>query len=467
MKYAGIIIASGLLALGVFFTACDPIQEEVSYDGNLQLTFSLDTLKFDTVLSSVGSVTRQFKIRNQNENAIRIERISLGKGTDSEYSIIVNGASGESFENEIIYGNDSILVLVEVFIDPLDQDIPYLVKDSVVMNYNGNSQEIKLVAWGQDANFIDGEVIDCDEIWDSPKPYVIYNYAIVDTLCTLTVEPGTRILIDNGAGLYVKGSLRIEGEAENKVIIRNTRFDAGYNIAPGQWDAIYFLEGSFNSLVDHAEIRNGQIGIRVGNPDLDNLSDLTISNTSIAHMSVSGVRAFTSDLEMINTEVYNCQEELIGLVAGGSYLINHSTFSNYPNSFSRDQSSVIISNFIELQDGSLLNGDLEFSMVNSIVWGDMDEELHIAISEQSNAQISVTNNILKSANSDLELADNLISQESNYPGFYSPLSFNYQIDSLSVARDGTNGSLLGFDLIGTTRDAIPDIGAYERKDSIP
>lgn len=180
-----------LLIFGAVW-ACNPVEEEISSDPNLKLTYwddysEIDTVKFDTLLTSVGSITHRFKIKNPNQNAILIENIHLGLGDNSEYSIAVNGAQSASFQNEVVLGYDSILVLVEVFIDPMNLDLPFIVKDSVVINYNNNTDDVKLVAWGQDANFIDSEVLTCDAVWDSPKPYVIYNYAIVDTLCTLSL----------------------------------------------------------------------------------------------------------------------------------------------------------------------------------------------------------------------------------------------------------------------------------------
>jgi len=448
-------------------SSCSRIEEEISFDPELRLTLSSDTIQFDTVLTSVGSITRRFKIFNQNAHAIEIETLYLGRGANSHYTVFVNGAEGFVFSNEVIQGNDSLLVLIEVLIDPADQDLPFLVKDSLVLDYNGNTDHVKLVAWGQDAVFLNQETIACDEIWTAGKPYVIYGFALVDTLCTLTVEKGVKILIDNDASLFVKGSLQINGAEDQKVIIRNTRLDPGFEIAPGQWDGIYFLEGSFDNRIDHAIIRNGQVGLRVGTPDMDSNYDLRVSNTSIGHMSVSGILSFTSDIHAWNVEIFNCRQYLVGNFAGGNYQYQHCTFSNYINLFARQDASFQVSDNIVLADGTLLTSDLNIEMTNCIIWGSEPEELLISESGQTSNTIVLSSNIIRSSNTDLENGGNIISVAENFPGFVEPLLFDYQIDSLSNARDiGVDLGIL-YDILGTERDAEPDIGAYERKDSIP
>lgn len=466
MKTVRHLILCSLLSLGAFL-GCEPSVEEISSNTSLTLSYSTDTVTFDTLFSSVGSITKRLKIYNPHDEALNLSSISLGSGNQSSYSITVNGVKGKSFQDEVIFGNDSLLVLIEVFIDPNDQNLPFLVKDSLVVQYNSRAENIKLVSWGQDAIFINNAIIECDQTWTNEKPYVIYHAALVDSLCTLTIAEGARIYIDNGASLFVKGSLQVQGSYENKVIIRNTRLDSKYDIAPGQWDGIYFLVGSFNNHIDHAEIRNGSIGLRVGNPDLDDDYDLTVSNTSIGHMSRAGIEAYTSDIIVYNTEIFNCQGQLVVGLAGGMYEFSHCTFSNSPNEFTREGASVGFKNSHVLDDGSIITGDLSLKFNNSIIWGREEEELAVDASANTFVNVQIDNNIIKSQQSTWVDLGNFISQEENYPKFYSAGTFNYQIDSLSPARDKALPTSITHDIIGTLRDSMPDIGAYERKDSIP
>ena len=115
-----------ILMLALMVYACDPLEEEITRDSNIEIAFSTDTVLFDTVLSSVGSITKRVKIYNRNERAVELSRLGLGSGDNSSYTLIVNGEEGKTFDNTVILGEDSLLVLVEVLIDPQNEETPIL-----------------------------------------------------------------------------------------------------------------------------------------------------------------------------------------------------------------------------------------------------------------------------------------------------------------------------------------------------
>lgn len=448
--------------------SCKPSVEELSSDVGLQLSYSTDTVTFDTLFSSVGSITKRFKVYNTHNKAINLSRLYLGSGDQSQYSITVNGATGNSFEDEVVFGKDSLLVLVEVLIDPNDQSLPFLVKDSVIIDYNTRSENVKLVSWGQDAIFINNQEIACDATWTKDRPYVIYDSAWVSQGCQLTIEAGAKLFIDNDAFFTIAGSLLIQGTAEEKVEIRNTRLDQKYSIAPGQWGSIFFFPGSTGNSIDHAIIKNGTNGMILAiNLNNGEGAQVQVSNTSIQHMSESGIAAYAGEISAHNLEIFDCQNQLLAGFAGGNYSFEHCTFSNEPNDFTREGASVGFTNFLEFSDGSRLTNDITLRLNNSIIWGREDEELALDFSTGATVDAKIERNIIRSSDNNWENMGNFISQEDNYPGFYLPNAFNYQIDSLSNARDSALVTTITHDLLGTPRDILPDIGAYERKDSIP
>lgn len=440
--------------------ACEPEEEQLTSSSNARLAFSNDTVVFDTLLSNRTSITKRFRIYNPNEKAVRIDDIHLGKGRYSDYSMIVNGCSGTSIKDQVLFGGDSLLVLVNIDIDPQDKNLPYLVKDSVVVEWGRFRTHVKLVAWGQDATFINGGLI-CDEVWTAERPYVIYNYAYVDTLCSLTVKPGARIYLDNEASLFVQGSLKINGDSGNHVMVRNTRFDRNYREAPGQWGGIFFLEGSYDHEVSYAEIENGTIGVRVGTPDDNNEPDLIISHTTIRHMAQAGILAFNSDIYAYNTLVYDAGAYLVGNFAGGNYTYEHCTFTNSPSFFINDEPMVQFSDNVVLTEEETLVEDLSVTIRNSIIWGEGDEQLLVSDGGGADVNTVFQSNIIRSAT---EREDNFTSQERNFPGFADPPSFNFELDSLAFARDKAASSDILTDITGKLRDAQPDIGAFERFD---
>lgn len=453
-----LILFSSIMTCVVW--GCTPNDEVISTDPGIEISFSADTIKFDTILTEVQSITRRVRLFNPSENAVIIDRLGLATA-NSPFLLTVNGEQDDSFQDVQLLGGDSLLVLIEATIDQRDESNPYIVKDSITIDYNTRSKDIKVIAWGQDANFLDGTFIEENTTWAAGKPYVITSAVLVDSLVNLNVAPGTTVLFEPEAALYIQGSLTALGTVEEPIIFSNTRFDEGFADAPGQWDAIYILEGSKGNKVKHAVVRNGSVGFKVGSPDDDFEFDLVIENTIIQDMSIAGIRAFTSDVYAKNTLIYNCGSYLIGNFAGGNYRYEHCTFTNFPSSLFREEPSVQFSDIVYLDNNEALVAPLFVKVENSIIWGSEREELLLSDEGGQVVSFNITNNILRSTDPAFDLNGNILSQESNFPGFVAELSRDYRIDSLGNARDLGLPSDILVDLLGNTRDSLPDIGAYE------
>jgi hypothetical protein len=60
----------------LLFFACHPERRYIE-DQEAKLTFTLDTLFFDTVFTTVGTVTKSFRVKNPHNQFISIDDISL------------------------------------------------------------------------------------------------------------------------------------------------------------------------------------------------------------------------------------------------------------------------------------------------------------------------------------------------------------------------------------------------------
>lgn len=445
------------ILLPLYFFSCTPFEEVISTDKNIRLRFDHDTVIFDTIFTSVGSITKRLKVYNPGKNALIIERISLGNEGQTPYKIIVNGMEGHSFLNQKLLGGDSLLILVSVRIDPDDENLPFLVKDSISFLTNSNYQNVKLISWGQNAHFVKG-VVPCNAVWDSKRPYVIYDTTLVDYGCKLVIKEGTRIYLDNKVNFFVRGSLQIEGTHEERVLIRNSRLDKSYENSFGQWGGIYFLEGSTNNHVNYAVVRNGSIGFRVGIPDNDTIPDLIIGNTIIENMSLAGILAFNSDIYAYNTLINNCGQFLVANIAGGNYTYRHCTFANY-YSF-REENSVIFTNGFLLDDGSVLSHDISLNIQNSIIWGNhkSGEEIMLVNSGDAGFTIYNSHNLFKTKFDFFNSNENILNED---PQFLNHGRYDYRLKSNSPAiKKGIKGDI-GVDLNNNLRNDPPSIGAYE------
>ncbi len=449
----------------IFFIAgfglfnCQPEEEIIDRDYSSGLRFSMDSVLFDTVFTGVGSTTKRLMVYNPNAKAVVIKNIQLGEGPSSPFQILVNGLAPEPGDEVEILGKDSLLILITVNINPQDENSPYLVNDSIVMETNGILQDVQLVAWGQDANYLGNVILACNSTWTNDRPYVLYAPVLVDSLCQLNIQEGTEIYVAHGATLFVKGKIIAEGSADERILFRNDRLDPAYENIPGQWGGIYFLEGSHGNSMDFTTIRNAEIGLRLGTPDQDTIPDIVVKNTIIENMSNSGILAFTSDLYAENLLINNCMEFNCGNVAGGNYTYLHCTFANYGTDFVRESPSFFISDNIVLEDNSVITGDTYLEIRNSIIDGNMEDELFFDYSGNATNILAMSDNILRTTIMDLDTFGNILNAD---PKFITPSMYNYRLDTLSPAKD--QGDFVGveYDLDGNQRDAMPDIGAYER-----
>lgn len=446
------------------FTSCELREEKLTIDPAVQLTFSTDTVFFDTVFTQVGSITKRFKAYNPSDNAIEIDEIALGSAANSFYSVIINGEETNRVNDVRVLGKDSILILVKVQIDPMDQDLPFIVQDSVTFSTNGNFQDVKLVAWGQDANFLRDSVLECNANWTSERPYVIFDDVLVPEGCTLTIQEGTKVFMSPGSDMFVRGSLQIFGNPDSLVTIQSSRFDPPFDQTPGQWGGIVFIEGSQNNVINGAKIRNGTFGI-FADPSETTPIDIEINQSIIENKAFSGISSFGANITMRNSSISNCIEYTVFCVAGGNYLFEHNTFANYSFNFFRENPQLLFGNFVVLNTDTgerLIASDLSAKLTNNIVWGSLTDEIQFPDPDPNFAAVyDFQNNILRTTISALDINGNLLNVD---PLFINPFEANYQLDTLSPAQNAGIDIGITTDLEGKTRVSNPDLGAYERID---
>ncbi|MGM0612223.1 MAG: choice-of-anchor Q domain-containing protein [Bacteroidota bacterium] len=466
-----LIMLSGLLFV---FTSCE---KDEFLEDPVNLKFSRDTVLFDTVFTSIGSSTHQFKIYNPKDEDLKISNIHLGKGNNSQFRINVNGLSGTDFNDVTLNAKDSLFIFAEVTVDPNNTDQPMIITDSIVFNTNGRVQDIKLVAWGQDANFIvadqhiqglppfnivakEGESI----VWDSPKPYVIYGHAVVDSTAELTIPEGTDVHFHANSGLWVYkgGSLKVEGTENNPVHFQGDRLEDYYKDIPGQWDRIWINEGSVDNKISHAIIENGFIGIQAETLDAPMGNDLQLDNVIIRNMTGIGLLGRNYSISGYNMEISNTGNYGVALTNGGTYDLKHITVANYWSSSIRQTPSVYLNNYYELSDGTILSNDLNASIENSIIHGNQSNEFHAEdIDDGSLLEYTINHCLVKTEeNTSGNKWNNCIINQD--PEFEDKGNSDFTLKSSSPAIDNGDPAInIPTDLKGDNRDAQPDIGAYE------
>ncbi len=469
-----------LIAISIVLVVSSCKKDEV-FDNNpgTKLSFSADTLIFDTIFSTIGSITGQLHVYNSSKNSVRISNIKLAGGENSRYSINVDGLAGNEFTDVEIPGKDSIYIFVRVTINPNEASLPFIVTDSIVFETNGNQQDIDLVAWGQNARFIRwnvdtlnipkyrivaGEGV--DTTWTSDLPIVIYGYAVVDSTASLTINAGTKIYFHNASGLWIYkgGSLKVLGTMEEPVYFQGDRLDDYYRDLPGQWDRIWLNEGSINNEINYAVIRNGFIGIQAETMQEEMGNRLIIKNTIIENMTGAGILTRYYLIEGENCLIANCGQYALALTMGGNYDFKHTTIANYWNFGYRQTASVVLNNYAQDEQGQIYAYPLTANFANCIIYGNRDEEISLDENDGEQFVYKYENCLLKTA-LDMTNQEKYISCLKNEDPLFKDFEvLNFELDSLSPAKNV--GSLqiattVPLDLKGTLRTESPDLGAYE------
>ncbi|MGB0869686.1 MAG: right-handed parallel beta-helix repeat-containing protein [Flavobacteriales bacterium] len=479
--------------------------------GNVNISASIDTVLFDTVFTSVGSITKRIKIRNHESEKVKLSQVYVENNVGQMFKINVDGQFKSMVTDVDIYPNDSIFIFVEVTVDPNNQANPFIIEDDLVIAANSTEKKVHLVAWGQNANYYyketadsflvqnskTGEIdtlllsqvrFDQDTTLTNNLPHVFYSNIVVRNNALLKMEAGTRIHLRHNASIYVHdgGQLQINGTGfeDDRVFISGSRLDDDYVHRPGQWGVIRICQDAGESWIKNAKISNGTIGCYVGGPfvgedfDVNLTPKVTIENSTITNMNQYGLLLQSAETEIGNSEISDCGEVAIFNYIGGTCNIRHSTIANYFSG--RSTVSMALSNYVENKDANnqtvTFSKPLNFSMTNSILYGNYQTELVFDQSAGENWNVNFDACLLRvEEGKDIDINDaavftNCIFNES--PEFiktYKNRQSNYGLDTLSAAQNKANPSFSGLyplDLKGESRlsDGSPDIGAFERFD---
>lgn len=361
-------------------------KDTLTTSSSAKLSFSVDTLTFDTVFTTLGSTTLPLKVYNRNDNKVNVSRIWIGGGEASVYRMNVDGLPGDAEDIEI-NGKDSIYIFVEVTLDPSNQNNPLVVFDSINFLTNGNEQQVTLAAWGQDAHYYVGQEI-CDEVWTNDKPYVIFNSILIDAGCKLTIQEGVNVHFSDNSSMFVFGTLEVNGGCNtDTVIFRGLRLEDFYDDLPGQWGGISIFRGSEDNVLRNVEVVNSSTGITVGSDttcDLTqynaaNAPDLILDRVVVKNSLSTGLYGFLSVIDAQNCLIYGAGDNLLSLIMGGVYRFSYCSFLNYGSVTTNHEKPILtMSNFAAIQTDECdvaVAANLDVVFTNTILDGSLDEEI--------------------------------------------------------------------------------------------
>ncbi len=462
-----------LLAAGSVLLSCK--REWLAPRGG-ELRWQPDTVRFDSLFSTVLSPTQRLWIYNPHSHPVPIKRIFLEKGGQSPFSFIWNGVSGPLLRNVELPARDSVQVFLSlrdtVFSDQTREDA------LVLEGIGGGMQRIPLRATLIAAYVYRDFGFDSITIsLPSDKPIVIDGYFYVGPMGVLRIPAGARLYFSgrrwpSGAlagelmsGIYVAGRLEVLGTVESPVTFQGWRLEPYYTSAFGQWMGLWLLPSAQSCEIRHATIRQASIGIRIDSTSPAAFPKLRLHSALISDAANYGVLAlgFSPNLppapilEMTNTLIYRCGQACAALLGGGWYRFVHNSLIYDQGDIRRGQTTLIVTDFLRTENG-VQTYPLKLSLLNTLLW-----------SSKANSYGSD----LRGAMPEVEFDHCALRQEENRPGGINFFPADPQLGPASEAYPLREGSPLinagryevgvtpPTDRVGRPRDNEPDIGCYE------
>ena len=474
LLYIIIFVLSGM------FIACSNY-DSFSDNPSFRLTFSADTVRFDTLVSTIPSPTKTLYVFNTNADGLRVSNIRLQNGAGSLFRVNVDGeylANG-SGNDYLIRKNDSIIVRIEVTMPESGTSDTVTYSDELLFNLeNGVQQRVLLTAGSVDAYIIHGMFIQSDSTLYTDKPYLIYDSLVIAKDAQLNLLPGTCLLMHDSTAVDIYGRINSQGTIERPVIFRGARTDRMfdylfYDNTPSRWKGINIHTGSYGNTFVNTDLHSGRWGIFVDSTSLDNIT-LTMQNCIIHNVGGDGLFLNNCNAEILNTQISNTLGDCVSIF-GGVYTFRHCTIAQYyPLSYERGDAF-----FVSNVDYNGLHHELRsVQVLNSVIMGYADDVIMGELSaEYEDYQNYLFQNCFlrtvgenddknfiscKFENKDMELQG-----EKNFKVFDTHnFIYDFTPDSLSEIRNMADPLLMNgltTDRLGRDRlsDEVPDAGCYE------
>lgn len=469
-----------LFTLSVLFYACSDY-DSYSNDSSFRLEFSDDTVRFDTLVSTISSPTKTLYVFNNNSNGICISNVRLLKGGESFFRVNVDGeylvqGSGDDY---LIRKKDSILVRIEVTMPESGTTDTVSYSDELLFSLeNGVQQRVLLTAGSFDAYIIHGMFIDSDFTLNTDKPYLIYDSLVVAKGATLNLLPGTTLLMHDSTSVDVYGRLNARGTIEKPVVFRGARTDRMfdylfYDNMPSRWKGITIHTGSFNNYFVNCDLHSGRWGVRVDSTSLDRLA-MTMQNSIIHNVGGDGLSLVNCNAEFFNTQVSNTLGDCVN-VYGGAYTFCHCTIAQYyPLSYDRGDALYVAN----VDENNRHHELIYIQFLNSVITGYAEDVIMGNLSDDyddsdyyffQNCYLRTVGENdeehfvdCKFENEEMELQG-----EKNFKVFDTyNFIYDFTPDSLSEIRNMADPLLMNglmTDRLGRSRtiDEAPDAGCYE------
>ena len=379
------------------------------------LTFNQDTVKFDSIFTTLLTPSERLIVINENSRAVKITNIKLEKGEESEFSMIVDGIQADDVDDIVIPTGDSIHIFVNLRSEIKDD----YAQDYIIFQVGDEVQRVLIQGFIVDAYFLRARLQQEDDFLNldpgsfyfrqdttltPDKPIIFDGPIYIPENVTVTVLPGTDIFftpyrfgVKDSSGrptfgfyswLIVDGTLQAEGLPGFPIRFLSSRLqDSLYVENPAQWRGLQFRGTSKDNILKHCIIKNALIGVEVDFMPVNDNPKVSIQYSQIRNMGVHGIVGVGLDslgqtlakpptILMENSIVNTSKLHNVFLLGGGKYNFFNCTFANFNlRRFARRTPMARISNWYTF-DGVTANIYPSYTQfTNCILWGSEEDEV--------------------------------------------------------------------------------------------
>lgn len=443
-------IALGVLLLVIVWASgCDKRHREGSQGADVY--FTVDTVRFDTVMHSTVSSMRKVSLRNDGRREVCVANVRMEGEGASAFHVVVDGVRYEKFGGATIPAGDSVILILTMYTEEYVPDAFEQLDARVVAEVGERAVALPIRGWNAgwselEAVVAGNVVVPAGGIRYVPKGTEVQRGA------TLTLEAGSTLLFGNGAGLCVKGKLEAKGDAQARVCFLPQRMEPYYMRKPGQWAGVMVEAGSEGLGLSHVDVRGAVTGVDIKGKTLGGQA-VQLENCRVLYSSQDGLRlAGGSEAKVVGSIFGQNYRHGISLEGAKAELIYCTVCAESMPPQSR------LGAGIRLYDGE---GSCSLDMLNGIVWGDWEEEVEVAGKRELGGRMSARGSVLRMSKAQLKNGTYFKKCTGDDPKLEMREQGLYHLGEKSSARRwGVPLSEYATDLFGTPRAVdAPDAGA--------
>ena len=393
---------------------------------NSRLVFSSDTLRLDTVFSTIQSSTKTLWVYNRGNSNIHCNTIRLENGNQTGFQVNVDGISigknvGYQTSEIDVRAKDSIRIFVKFLGEKVSVDSPMQVKDNLI--------------------------------------FVL----------------GTTLYFHGDAGINVNGRLICNGTADKNVVLRGDRLDKLFDNLPydrvsGQWKGIKINSSSYGNVMNYTDVHSAFDGIKIDSSNV--ATEKLFLNSCRIHNSLGyGLYVNHSKVRIQNTEITNSEADCLYLKDGDVDILASTIAQFYPFNARRGYAVNLLYRKAN---------PLTFKCDNSIITGFSDDVFNISTDDKDSNlnNITISNTLLRTPTIDKprgmalnnimyeDVKDTISYGEKNFKTIdLKTMFFDFRLKEKAKARNNAFATTLpSNDRRGESRIGHPDLGAFIYKE---